>query len=264
MAYDKSSLDDYVDVATRLAEFRGQYPQGRLAPLDPARPWEQATVTGYDKDGKEVTQTFVVVVAAAYREPGDTEPGVGMAWEVFPGRTPYTRGSELMNAETSAWGRAMLAALAADSRKGIASQQEVRNRRAEQEDGPPRNRDGTLSVSRMTEEERSAAGVMTKAQTREHTELRPDREPGRIERDDTADPGEWEVAPEDRPGSVTPQQRSAVMAECSKLGIKARDERLEVVGVLAGREVASVNDLSYTEAGRVLEGLHARAGGKGK
>jgi hypothetical protein len=28
-------------------------------------------------------------------------PGIGMAWEPFPGRTPYTKASELMNAETS-------------------------------------------------------------------------------------------------------------------------------------------------------------------
>jgi hypothetical protein len=37
----------------------------------------------------------------------------------------------LQNAETAAWGRAIVAALAADTRAGIASQQEVRNRRAE-------------------------------------------------------------------------------------------------------------------------------------
>jgi hypothetical protein len=39
-----------------------------------------------------------------------------------------------MNAETSAWGRAIIAVLAADAKKGIASQQEVRNRRAERDE----------------------------------------------------------------------------------------------------------------------------------
>ena len=57
-----------------------------------------------------------------------------MAFEPFPGRTPYTRGSELQNAETSAWGRAIVAALAADTnRAGVASADEVRNRRADEE-----------------------------------------------------------------------------------------------------------------------------------
>jgi hypothetical protein len=59
---------------------------------------------------------------------------------VFPGRTPYTKGSELQNAETSAWGRAIVAVGAADTKKGIASSEEVRNRRGEQESAPMPNR----------------------------------------------------------------------------------------------------------------------------
>jgi hypothetical protein len=50
-----------------------------------------------------------------------------MAWEPFPGPTPYTKDSELMNAETAAWGRAIVAVgLAAN--KTIASRQEVEAR----------------------------------------------------------------------------------------------------------------------------------------
>ena len=60
MAFTERSLDDYVDVATRIAEFRDRYPEGTLQPLDPAHPWEQATVTGYEKNGEQVTQTFIV------------------------------------------------------------------------------------------------------------------------------------------------------------------------------------------------------------
>ena len=80
-----------------------------------------------------MTQSFLVVVAAAYRDRDDPRPGVGMAWEVFPGRTPYTRGSELQNAETSAWGRAIIAVGASDSKRGIASREEVRNRQSERD-----------------------------------------------------------------------------------------------------------------------------------
>lgn len=123
---------DYIDVATRIGEFRKKYPDGSLQVLDPHTPYRMLEIDG---------ATFVVVVAAAYRNPDDPRPGIGMAQEQIPGRTPYTKGSELQNAETSAWGRAIVAALAADTKKGVASADEVRNRRAEQEAEPIAVRD---------------------------------------------------------------------------------------------------------------------------
>lgn len=116
--------EDYVDVASRLAEFREKHPDGALQPADLAIPYRVETIGD---------QTLLIVVAAAYRSPEDKLPGIGMAQEVFPGKTPYTRGSELQNAETSAWGRAIVAALRADTKRGIASADEVRNRTAERE-----------------------------------------------------------------------------------------------------------------------------------
>lgn len=109
---------DYIDVATRLIEFRQKHPEGSLQPADLAIPYRVETLGD---------QTYIVVVAAAYRTPDDPRPGIGMAYEQFPGRTPYTRGSELQNAETSAWGRAIVAALSADTKRGITSAEEVRN-----------------------------------------------------------------------------------------------------------------------------------------
>jgi len=106
---------DYIDVATRLVEFRNQYPDGSL---------QQADVRFIDFGGA----SWVVFTAAAYRTPDDPRPGHGTAWEPVPGKTSFTRDSELQNAETSAWGRAIVAALAADTKKGIASAEEVRNR----------------------------------------------------------------------------------------------------------------------------------------
>lgn len=123
MAFAKN--DAYIEVPERIAEFRTKYPDGGLQPWNRDKPYEVITLDGV---------THIIVVAAAYRTPDDPIPGVGMAQEVFPGKTPYTKGSELMNAETSAWGRAIVAALAADTKRGIASAEEVRNRQAEQDD----------------------------------------------------------------------------------------------------------------------------------
>jgi hypothetical protein len=116
-------LGDYVDVPTRIAEFRSKHPEGSLQPANLAEPYRIETIGD---------RTYIVVVIAAYRTPEDTRPGIGMAYEQWPGKTPYTRDSELQNAETSAWGRAIVAALAADTKKGIASAEEVRNRRADE------------------------------------------------------------------------------------------------------------------------------------
>jgi hypothetical protein len=115
---------DYVPVAERLVEFRAKYPEGSLRPADPSRPFEILTVGG---------NTFLVVVAAAYRTPDDIAPGIGMAWEPVPGLTNFTRNSELQNAESSAWGRAIIAVGAADAKRGIASAEDVQMRQAEAE-----------------------------------------------------------------------------------------------------------------------------------
>jgi hypothetical protein len=123
---NKVDLGGYVDVPTRMAEFRRKHPEGSLQPADLSEPYKIERIND---------QTYIVVVAAAYRGPDDTKPGIGMAYEPFPGRTPYTRGSELQNAETSAWGRAIAATLAVDTKKGgVASAEEIRNRNADEED----------------------------------------------------------------------------------------------------------------------------------
>jgi hypothetical protein len=129
MSKDFKIDPNYVDVAARLVEFKGKHPEGSLQPADVTQPFRTLTIGERD---------FVVVVAAAYRTPDDLRPGIGMAYEPFPGKTPYTRDSELQNAETSAWGRAIVAALAADTKRGVASADEVRNRQADRdEDEPP-------------------------------------------------------------------------------------------------------------------------------
>lgn len=109
---------DYIDVATRIVEFRTKFPEGSL---------QQQSLEFVNVAGKD----WVVYTAAAYRTPDDVRPGIGTAWEPIPGATNFTRNSEVQNAETAAWGRAMVAALAVDTKQGIASQEEVLNRQPE-------------------------------------------------------------------------------------------------------------------------------------
>lgn len=119
--------DDYVTVAERIAGFRAKHPEGSLQPFNPDEPVKVITIEG---------KTFLQYTACAYRSPDDKTPGIAIAWEVFPGTTNFTRNSEAMNLESSAWGRAIVAALAADTKKSVASADEVRVRQAER-DAPP-------------------------------------------------------------------------------------------------------------------------------
>ena len=114
---------DYIDVAERIAKFRELHPDGSL---------QQVSL-----DFREVgNRWWVIYTAAAYRNPHDERPGIGTAWEPIPGATNFTRDSEVQNAETAAWGRAIVAALAGDTKRSIASAEEVRNRQADREAVP--------------------------------------------------------------------------------------------------------------------------------
>jgi hypothetical protein len=115
------SMEGYVDVAERIREFRAKYPNGCLRPFNPAEPFRVMEIGGRE---------FIVYTAAAFRSPEDTLPAVAVAAELAVGKTNFTRESEVMNAETSAWGRAIVALLVADTQR-IASLEEVRNRQAE-------------------------------------------------------------------------------------------------------------------------------------
>ena len=107
------NADNYVDVHARIQEFYAKYPDGRLV----TERWEVVEVNG---------RSFVVTESLAYRTVDDPLPAKGLAWEPVPGGTPFTRDSELMNSETSSWGRAIVALGGFDTK--IASADEVRNR----------------------------------------------------------------------------------------------------------------------------------------
>ena len=219
MSFD---LAGYVDVAERIRMFREKYPNGTLQPACLQEPYEIITVG---------ERTFIVYVASAYRTPDDQRPGVGIAWEPFPGKTPYTRDSELMNAETSAWGRAIIAALAADTQK-IASADEVRNRREQ----PSGDEDAQViplvavpPVARTREE-------MIESQQAKHTEFKK---------------------------KVTATSVDISEAQVKLLTKLANERGVELVPFIsgeAGRQVADVNQLTKREASTIISNLMNKRG----
>ena len=124
-------LKDYVDVKTRVLLFYKRFPDGVLR-------FEFKGVLEHNPE-------MIWGIAYAYKTPDDPLPAIGTAQELATGRTSFTRGSELMNLESSAWGRA-IGALGIGLENGIATAQEVEYAKARQpeqkrlEDHPaPRN-----------------------------------------------------------------------------------------------------------------------------
>ena len=124
-----SWASDYLEVKDRIADERERNPEGSL----------QSEITFQTVSGKD----WVLAKAWYYRTPDDPRPGIGHSWLQIPGSTNFTRGSEVENAETSAWGRALVAALRADTRKSVASRDEVRNKQdvVDNGDGPTETQD---------------------------------------------------------------------------------------------------------------------------
>ena len=118
MSFD---LEGYTTVQERLTMFYQLFPTGSIQfefmgvlPGNPQMMWG---------------------MAKAYRTPDDTRPGIGTAAELFEGKTPYSKGSEIQNLETSCWGRAV-GSLGIGLSKGIASKQEVQAAKDRQAPGP--------------------------------------------------------------------------------------------------------------------------------
>jgi hypothetical protein len=105
-------LENYVDVPQRIKLFYEKYPEGSLQ-MDPDLQFQTVG-----------DQVIVIGRAYAYRNPTDEKPGVGTAQEYLPGKTNFTRGSEIQNLETSCWGRA-IGALGIGIDKAIATKEEV-------------------------------------------------------------------------------------------------------------------------------------------
>ena len=108
------NLDNYVDVPTRLKLALERWPELRVQEM------------GYRLE-QIADQTIIVCEVRVYRDPSDAHPAVATASEPIPGKTPYTRDSELMNGFTSALGRA-LGYMGIGLTSSIASRNEVEAR----------------------------------------------------------------------------------------------------------------------------------------
>jgi hypothetical protein len=117
MSY-QDSLQDYVDVAERISQLFAKYPDASIQ-------------TNYEGIVETPTGNYLIVKATVYRTPEDPRPGIDYAWELVPGRTPYSKGSELMVGSTSATGRA-ISMLGIATKRSIATRQEVQAAKARQ------------------------------------------------------------------------------------------------------------------------------------
>jgi hypothetical protein len=147
---------DYIDVAARLTDMREKFPDLTM---------QQVSMEFVSIGNKD----FVVYTAAAYRNAEDTRPGIGTAWEPIPGPTPFTRDSEVQNAETAAWGRALIA-IGASTKNGIASAEEVSNRSGEAPDREAQYRRPPIEVQTPSglEEDARIAVILRAAETGEN------------------------------------------------------------------------------------------------
>lgn len=108
------NLDGYIDVPTRLGLALLRFPELRVTESNPV----------IVKVGES---SFVQVTTTVWRTPDDPIPCRATAWEPIPGRSPFTRDSEMMNASTSALGRA-LGLMGLGLKGSISTSDEIRNR----------------------------------------------------------------------------------------------------------------------------------------
>ena len=101
---------DYVGVHERVDQFLEKYPNGRI----------QTKIA-------HLSDNLVVMQATVYRDTDDTIPCIAHSQLGIPGKTNFTRDSEVENAETSAVGRA-LAFMGFETKNGIASREEIQSR----------------------------------------------------------------------------------------------------------------------------------------
>lgn len=199
------NMGDYVDVSERIRQFAKKFPEGSL------------------QSELEFVNGGWLCKAYAYRSADDARPGIGHAFEPVPGKTPYTRDSEAMNAETSAWGRAIVA-LGFETKK-IASANEVRARQGSGE--PAADSGEAAATAPWKPAQPQGAGHQP---TGAAAVPSPDNDPHGLKASRADAPSSQFRAP-NLNGEATDKQKNYVKALCRKLGLT--DEQItENIGVI--------------------------------
>jgi hypothetical protein len=147
----KFALGDYVEVSERIAAWFEAYPDGRI-----------------ETDIVSMTDKMVVTKSRCYRtdESNEQPAGIGHSMLAIPGATPYTKGSELENCETSSVGRALV--MAGIPSKNIASGHEIRNKRQDEPKPEPAKR-GTPQKPELTAEQQAKVAELQQEINRANT-----------------------------------------------------------------------------------------------
>ena len=200
---------DYVDVAERIREFYKAHPNGRIITDKPR--------IIKDLEGK----AYIEVTAYVYRDKEDETPaGTDTAWEPWPGRTSFTRDSEMMNASTSATGRALV--YAGISSKKIASRDDVVRRRAEQDADTQSGITPHVTVARSTSPDTKLSN------------------------------GAWMNEPT---ANITDAQMRKIQAQLATLNIAKGERSRTYVADLLKRDVTSMSQLTKLEGSKIIERL---------
>jgi hypothetical protein len=197
------NLDNYVDVPTRLRMALDKFPDLRVQESQPTF--------------REVNdKLYIEIRCTVWRDKDDQLPCIAYCWEPFPGRTPYTKDSEQMNASTSALGRALgMMGFGIDHK--MASKQEV-----------------------MARQE----------QTRVEIARYDDGEP--IPDPFTGEPQTNVIPMKAGPGKASEKQIGMIRVLAKTRGFTPGSQTMREIGTVLNREVVKLDELSKQEASAVI------------
>jgi hypothetical protein len=197
------NLDNYVDVPTRLRMALEKYPDLRVQESQPTF--------------REVNdKLYIEIRCTVWRDKDDQLPCIAYCWEPFPGRTPYTKDSEQMNASTSALGRALgMMGFGIDHK--MASKQEVMARQEQ-----PR-----VEIARYD-----------------------DGEP--IPDPFTGEPQTNVIPMKAGPGKASEKQIGMIRVLAKTRGFTPGSQTMREIGSVLNREVVKLDELSKQEASAVI------------
>lgn len=202
------NLKDYNEVADRVAGFNEEYPNGRITTR-----YELLNVGSHP---------FITVRAEVWKvtDPDDAKyvrpDATGTSWLEVPGKTNFTRGSEIENAETSAVGRALAFIGFYAKGESLASKQEISSKK------------GNAGKSG------GAAAKSGNSST-----------PASTQNDETGDQSAPAVVGQDKDG-ISDKQRAAFFAKLKEAGVSGDQRKALVFLATQKRSVKALTKDDFT------------------